>query len=172
MCSGRPRTAIQGRVGEYIPRQAGKARLMVAACVTLMRFTLHCPATAGRAQSPGFMRGPYGPLICAALQRGSLEPGIMWSAAPAAAAVCHTEIAPPLLRLLRHEWWPFRSPQPSSDQSERTEGKEKPLTSRLEQSHGRPAALKGVSERSTESVERLQPRNAWPQSADTPVPLC
>lgn len=117
-----------------------------------MRFTLRCPATAGGAQTPGFMRGPYGLLICAAMQRGSLEwrdePGIMWSAAPQRLLLLPLPCAMLRPRHLfpspLHKWWHFRCPEHFTDQNYMMEGKEKSLMTSLERSHGQAGALRGV----------------------------
>lgn len=164
--SQRHRTPQIGSRGEWAITlmQAGNPRLIIAPRVTLIRFTLRCPATAGRAQNPRFHARPiWAANLCCYAEGKSGADRQAWNhvvrctaASPAAAAVCHTEIvrlpaqrcdARHLFLSSLHKWWNFCSPEPFNDHNYRTDARgEKSLMTSLEQSHDWARALKSVLE--------------------------
>lgn len=152
-----------------------------------MRFTLRCPATAGRAQNPRFHARPiWASNLCCYAEGKSGANRQAWnhvvrctvaSPAAAAAAVCHTEIvrlsaqrcdARHLLPSPLNKRWHFRGPESFNDHNCRTDGGGVfHDQSGVEPRPGK--SLEKVFRRTTESVEHLQPRNTREQTADTLV---
>lgn len=163
--------------------QAGKPHLIIAPRVTLMRFTLCCPATAGRAQNPRFHARPiWAANLCCYAEGKSGADRQAWNhvvrctaASPAAAAVCRAEIvrlpaqrcdARHLFPSPLHKWWHLRSPEPFNDHNYRTDaggkkvfndqsGAEPRLGKSLEKCSGEPLSQWNVYSRATHGSKLL-----------------